>query len=235
MLLDNDLPALNNLCLSLAEIRYQKGLKQEQGWTTGKMILMIFLVFKCYCTLVVSQNEHCQSSVTLPQCEAFYKQYNLPMQNSHKESHCCCKADIESSTPGYVVIWDEGEFQSCHWYLCLTEATAQRCSIKMVLLEISPENTFARVSSLVKVPQPVTLFKKQRLSRVLPCEFCKISKNTFLQRTTLVAVHFRIKLVSELRVNVKITPVTESAVFTTSCYLQFLKNMKYVRIALNDF
>ena len=181
MLLENDLPALNNLYLSLAEIRYQKGLKQEQGWTTGKMILMIFLVFKCYCTLVVSQNEHCQSSVTLPQCEAFYKQYNLPMQNSHKESHCCCKADIESSTPGYVVIWDEGEFQSCRWYLCLTEATTHRCSIKMVLLEISPENTFARVSSLVKVPQPVTLFKKQRLSRCFPVNFAKFLKTHFLR------------------------------------------------------
>ena len=180
MLLENDLPVLNKLYLSLAEIRYQKGLKQEQGWTIGKMILMSFLVFKCYCTLVVSQNEHCQSSVTLPQCETFYKHYNIPIQNSHKESHCCCKDDIESSTPGYVVIWDEGEFQSCHWYLCLTEATAQRWSIKMVLLEISPENTFARVSSLVKVPQPVTLFKKQRLSRCFPVNFAKFLKTPFL-------------------------------------------------------
>ena len=181
MLLENDLPVLNKLYLSLAEIRYQKGLKQEQGWTIGKMILMSFLVFKCYCTLVVSQNEHCQSSVTLPQCETFYKHYNIPIQNSHKESHCCCKDDIESSTPGYVVIWDEGEFQSCHWYLCLTEATAQRWSIKMVLLEISPENTFARVSSLVKVPQPVTLFKKQRLSRCFPVNFAKFLKTPFLR------------------------------------------------------
>ena len=35
--------------------------------------------------------------------------------------------------------------------------------------------------------RPVTLFKKEALAQVFSCEFCEISKNTFLHRTPLVA------------------------------------------------
>ena len=63
-----------------------------------------------------------------------------------------------------------------------TEAVAQRCSVKMVFLEISQnlqENTCARVSFLIKL---------QTLAQVFSCEFCEISKNTFSYRTPLVTV-----------------------------------------------
>ena len=52
-----------------------------------------------------------------------------------------------------------------------------RCSMKKVLLEIlqnSQENACVRVSFLIK------LIKKETLAQVLSCEFCEISKNTFL-------------------------------------------------------
>ena len=35
--------------------------------------------------------------------------------------------------------------------------------------------------------RPATLFKKEALAQVFSCEFCEISKNTFLHRTPLVA------------------------------------------------
>ena len=45
----------------------------------------------------------------LSQCEIFCKHYNLPLHFSLKKKHCCCRNDIESSEPGYVVIWDKGD------------------------------------------------------------------------------------------------------------------------------
>ena len=59
------------------------------------------------------------------------------------------------------------------------EAVVRRCSVKKVFLEIlqnSPENDCARVS-----------IKKGTLAQVFSCEFCKISKNTFSDRTPPVA------------------------------------------------
>ena len=35
--------------------------------------------------------------------------------------------------------------------------------------------------------RPATLLKKETLAQVFSCEFCEISKNTFFQRTPLVA------------------------------------------------
>ena len=35
--------------------------------------------------------------------------------------------------------------------------------------------------------RPATLLKKETLTQVFSCEFCKISKNTFFHRTPLVA------------------------------------------------
>ena len=64
------------------------------------------------------------------------------------------------------------------------EAVIQRCSVKKVFLEISQnsqENTCARVSFLIN------FIKKETLVQVLSCKFCEISKNTFFNRTPLVA------------------------------------------------
>ena len=73
----------------------------------------------------------------------------------------------------------------------ITEAVAQRCSVKKVFLEIllnSPENTCARVSFLIKLQaEPCSFIKKETLAQVFSCEFCEISKNTFSYRTPPVA------------------------------------------------
>ena len=71
------------------------------------------------------------------------------------------------------------------------EAVAQRCYVKKVFLEISQnsqENTCARVSFLIKLQASCNFIKKETLALVFSCEFCGISKNTFIHRTPLVAV-----------------------------------------------
>ena len=71
-------------------------------------------------------------------------------------------------------------FQGSH-----LRSSHNRCSVKKMFLEISQnshESTCARVSFLIK------FIKKETLVQVLSCEFCKISRNTFFQRTPLVAV-----------------------------------------------
>ena len=70
-----------------------------------------------------------------------------------------------------------------------TGAFVQRCSAKKVFLEISQNsqgNTCARVSFLIKLQETWKLIKKETLVQVFSCEFCEISKNTFLHRTPLV-------------------------------------------------
>ena len=60
------------------------------------------------------------------------------------------------------------------------EAVAQMYSVKKVFLEIlenSQENTCARVSILYEI---------ETLGQVYSCEFCKISKNAFSERTAPV-------------------------------------------------
>ena len=52
----------------------------------------------------------------------------------------------------------------------------------MVFLEISKnpqENTCARVSFLIKLPQVCNFIKKETLTQVFSCEFYEISTNTF--------------------------------------------------------
>ena len=91
----------------------------------------------------------------------------------------------------YVLI----ETSSCHLHSCLhyvsyqknrlfyveiTEAVVQRCSIKKVFLGISQnsqENTCARDSFLIK--QACNL---ESLAQVFSCEFCEISKNIFFTK-----------------------------------------------------
>ena len=61
------------------------------------------------------------------------------------------------------------------------EAVAQMYSVKKVFLEILEnlqENTCARVSILYEI---------ETLGQVYSCEFCKISKNAFSERTAPVA------------------------------------------------
>ena len=41
------------------------------------------------------------------------------------------------------------------------------------------ENTCARVSFLIKLPEACHFIKKETLAQVFRCEFCEISKNTF--------------------------------------------------------
>ena len=73
----------------------------------------------------------------------------------------------------------------------ITEAVAQRSSVKMVFLEIlqnSQENTCARVSFLIKLQAPACNFiQKETLVQVFSSKFCEISKNTFSYRTLPVA------------------------------------------------
>ena len=44
-----------------------------------------------------------------------------------------------------------------------------------------------RPATLLKSRQACNFIKKETLAQVFSCEFCEISKNTFLQRTPLVA------------------------------------------------
>ena len=64
-----------------------------------------------------------------------------------------------------------------------SEAVIQRCFVKNVFLEISPnsqENTCVTVSFLVKLQAKACNFiKKEALAQVISCEFYEISKNTF--------------------------------------------------------
>ena len=64
-----------------------------------------------------------------------------------------------------------------------TDAVARRCSVKKVFLEISQNSQGSictRVSVLIKL-------QASGLQQVFSCEFCEISKNTFSNRTPLVA------------------------------------------------
>ena len=72
----------------------------------------------------------------------------------------------------------------------MTEAVAQRYSVKKVFLEISEnsqENTCARVSFLIKSQASARNFiKKETLAQMVSRAFCEISKNTFSYRAPLV-------------------------------------------------
>ena len=84
-------------------------------------------------------------------------------------------------------------WSSLIWWIKLVlwfslQAVTQRCSIKKVFLKISQysqENTCAKASFLIKLQ--ASGMKQETLEQVFSCEFCEISKNTFLHRTPLVA------------------------------------------------
>ena len=72
----------------------------------------------------------------------------------------------------------------------LTEAVAQRFSVKKVFIKISQnpqENNCARVSFLIKL-QARGLIKKEDLAQLFSCEFCEISKNTLFYRKPFLSL-----------------------------------------------
>ena len=73
-------------------------------------------------------------------------------------------------------------FRGILFLFLLLEAVAQSCSVKKVFLEIS-QNSQEKVSFFATC----NFIKKETLVQVFSCELCKISKNTFLKRTALVA------------------------------------------------
>ena len=72
-----------------------------------------------------------------------------------------------------------------------SEAVPRRCSVKKLFLKILQnvhENTCARVSFLIKLQvEACNFIKKETLAQVFFCEFCKIFKNSFFNRTPPVA------------------------------------------------
>ena len=73
----------------------------------------------------------------------------------------------------------------------MKEAVTRSCFVQKVFLEISQNSqgsTSARVSFLIKLQASNCKFiEKETLTQVFSCEFCKISKNTFSYRRSLVA------------------------------------------------
>ena len=70
------------------------------------------------------------------------------------------------------------------------EAVVQMCPVKKVFLEISQnsqENTCASLFFNKVAGGASNFIKKENLAQVFSCGFCKISKNTFFDRTPLVA------------------------------------------------
>ena len=71
----------------------------------------------------------------------------------------------------------------------MTEAVAQRCSVKSVLKNFAKftENNQKTFGLGYKVEKAYNFIKKETLAQVFCCEFCEIFKNTFSYRTPLVA------------------------------------------------
>ena len=73
----------------------------------------------------------------------------------------------------------------------VTEAATRGVQLEKVFLEIlqnSQECIYSRVSFLKKLQAgDCNFIKKETLAQMFSCEFCDISKNTFLHRTPPVA------------------------------------------------
>ena len=67
------------------------------------------------------------------------------------------------------------------------EAAAYRCSVKKLFLEISQNSVSEPLSEQSCKPKAHNFIEKETLAPVSSCEFCKISKNTFSNRTPPVA------------------------------------------------
>ena len=105
--------------------------------------------------------------------EKFVKSSGLPSYIPNVGSlikNVLIKTVLMNDFPAVIRVWQDCHIRSSH----------RRCSVKKLFSEIlqnSQENTYARVSFLIKV-------KKKTLAQVFSCEFCAISKNTFLQNTS---------------------------------------------------
>ena len=128
------------------------------------------------------------------------------------------------------------------------EAVAQRCFVKRVFLKISQnsqENSCARVSFPIKLQASgLQLYLKRDSGIGVSFEFCKISKNTFSYRTSLVtaSVSNTVKYVQAVRVVTLLkrdpsTGVLEAAICRSSTKWVFLNNSQnsrentYVRVS----
>ena len=84
-----------------------------------------------------------------------------------------------------------------------TEAVARRCSVKKVLLKISQnsqENNCVRIFFLIKLQaEAYNFIKKGTLTQVFYYEFWEIFKNTFFDRTPLVAASESRSLICQTR------------------------------------
>ena len=67
------------------------------------------------------------------------------------------------------------------------EAVVQRCSVKKVVLRNFAKVTGKRQYQSLFFNKACNFIKKETLAQVFSCEFCEISRNTFLHRTLLVA------------------------------------------------
>ena len=96
-----------------------------------------------------------------------------------------CKYDIDVIMNKCVRVYDLNSNR--RYIFFMNSRGGQRCSVKRVVLEIlqkSQGNTCVRVSFLINLQgSTCNLIKKQTLAQVFPCEFCKISKNTYFYRT----------------------------------------------------
>ena len=74
------------------------------------------------------------------------------------------------------------------------EAVAQTCFVKKVFLEISQNSQENTCAQEFTGGGACNFIKKETLalSCVFSCEFCEISKNTYFNRTTLVAASYKV-------------------------------------------
>ena len=98
------------------------------------------------------------------------------------------------------------------------EAVVRKCSVRKVflqILQISQENTCARVSFLIKLQAKACNFiKKETLAQVFSCEFCEISKNTFNYRTPLVAASERTNQSTIVEITIIIFTLCDESLYT---------------------
>ena len=134
-------------------------------------------VGECYCSLRMMMQAHLHVGFCT---KRFYSYKKLLQSNT-----------IFVGIPSLFIIFP--------WYF-IYKSSRPEFSVKKLFLEISQnsqENTCARVSGLV----PATLLKMRLLMRLFSCEFCEISKNTFLHKTPLMAASVYSSLYGRLYVN----------------------------------
>ena len=108
----------------------------------------------------------------------------------------------------------------------LIEAVAQKWSLKNLFLEISQnsqENTCARVSFLIKLQARLQLYKKRDSGKVFSCEFCEISKNTFVYRTPPVTASGLIQSLTKLSVTKYFQQTVIPWIMSNSLWMQDVK------------